>query len=81
MPSEEVVASWVHKAWYAIPDSVVKRSIQKAGFDADSQSWHISNHDVYGEIFNNAWKNRHVSNMSVELNDVKCLEVLDMLDE
>ena len=39
----------------SIEQSVIQRSITRAGFSADMSEWHISRHDVFGERFRCMW--------------------------
>ena len=48
----------------------MERSIQCAGFAANHLEWHIAKHDIYGEIFREAWDNacpRHVNPDDLEV--------------
>ena len=35
----------------------MEQCIQSAGFSARFEDWHISKHDIYGELFRQAWTN------------------------
>ncbi|KAG3238119.1 hypothetical protein PI124_g16911 [Phytophthora idaei] len=50
-PPVNDVIEWVQSAWKAVPDDVINRSVQAAGFSPLCEHWHISRHDVYGELF------------------------------
>ncbi|OWZ12835.1 hypothetical protein PHMEG_00013944 [Phytophthora megakarya] len=56
-PAEDVVA-WVQAAWQSVPDAVVSNSVAAAGFSPCFEDWHISRHDVYGEMFCRKWLSR-----------------------
>ncbi|KAJ8578393.1 hypothetical protein ON010_g811 [Phytophthora cinnamomi] len=49
------IAQWVETAWKDVPDDVVTRSVAAAGLAPCYQDWHISRHDVYGELFCRKW--------------------------
>ncbi|ETI33724.1 hypothetical protein F443_19625, partial [Phytophthora nicotianae P1569] len=76
-PPEEDVAQWVQTAWKDVPDDVVSRSVAAAGFSRCYQDWHISRHDVYGELFCRKWLSRGDDS---EADDVE-EELLENLDE
>ncbi|KAG3067075.1 hypothetical protein PI125_g23728 [Phytophthora idaei] len=50
-PPVEDVAEWVQTAWKYVSDDVVSRSVTTAGLSPYYADWHISRHDVYGELF------------------------------
>ncbi|KAJ0397496.1 hypothetical protein P43SY_009303 [Pythium insidiosum] len=76
-PAVEVVAGWVKRAWKAVPDSVIHKSIAGAGFSPNYEDWHIARHDVYGSVFRQRWlEGAEVSATGVDEDDV-----LDDFDE
>jgi DDE superfamily endonuclease len=50
-PAQDIVNSWVSRAWDELSINNIRRSINAAGFSANCLEWHISKHDVYGERF------------------------------
>ena len=52
-------------------------SINAAGFSEDYKAWHISKHDVYGELFRNAWENK--DDTEVNPNEIEILTQMDDL--
>ena len=56
-PRENIVHSWVIDAWRSVSVDNISRSIQSAGFLRNFEDWHISKHDVYGNMFKDAWTN------------------------
>ena len=43
--------------WKNKSESNVEQCIQSVGFSARFEDWHISKHDIYGELFRQAWTN------------------------
>jgi hypothetical protein len=56
-PRDQVVRSWVLDSWRRVSFDNIRRSIASAGFADNYRDWHVSKHDVYGELFNEAWEN------------------------
>jgi hypothetical protein len=56
-PSNELIQSWVRDAWSGLSASNIKSSVLSAGFNPDSNQWHISKHDIYGSRFRRAYEN------------------------
>jgi hypothetical protein len=52
------VRTCVKDAWRAISDNTIKTSIHTVGFSENCEDWHIWKHDVYGEKFKQAWRNK-----------------------
>ncbi|OWZ10219.1 Pogo transposable element [Phytophthora megakarya] len=57
-PPVEDVVQWVQTAWKTVPDVVVRRSVAAADFSPFYEDWHISHHDVYGDLFYRKWLSR-----------------------
>ena len=70
MPSENVPSHWVYQAWQSIPQSVIDKSISKAGFDDDVKNWHISRHDTYGHAFLEGWDEADMQDVMSSLEDL-----------
>ncbi|KAG2878556.1 hypothetical protein PC118_g24367 [Phytophthora cactorum] len=71
------VVEWVQSAWKAVPDDVINRSVHAAGFSPLYEDWHISRHDVYGELFCRKWLSRDESSEDEEVTE----DLLENLDE
>lgn len=56
-PAPHVVRSWVKDGWYGVSRRNVERCIASAGFSANHLDWHIAKHDIYGQLFRDAWDN------------------------
>lgn len=78
-PSVDTVAEWVNIAWREVPDDVVQRSVEAAGFSESFREWHIAKHDVYGDLFCNKWLTRGGSGDASDADSVA--EVNDDFDE
>ncbi|KAJ8578492.1 hypothetical protein ON010_g711 [Phytophthora cinnamomi] len=76
-PSVTDVAQWVETVWKDVPDDVVTWSVAPAEFAPCCQDWHISRHDVYGEVFCRKWISRDDDS---DDNDVE-EDLLENLDE
>ncbi|KAG2771109.1 hypothetical protein PC129_g7261 [Phytophthora cactorum] len=76
-PPVNDVVEWVQSAWKAVPDGVINRSAQAAGFSPLYEDWHISRHDVYGELFCRKWQSRDETSEDEEVTE----DLLENLDE
>ena len=75
-PSHSNVNSWFQDAWQSVKLSNIDQSILSAGFDEDYKNWHISKHDVYRDLFKEAWENRDDIEVQPEQ-----LELIPQLDD
>ena len=78
-PDVDEVVSWVSSTWRGVPDDVVLRSVNAAGFNDDYEEWHISKHDVYGSLFQTKWVNREEEEPEEESADDDVAHLLDEL--
>ena len=75
-PDSSVVQSWFRDAWRATNLTNISNSIASAGFSDNWHQWHIAKHDVYDEIFHEAWENRGEQEV-----DPEELELIGQLDD
>lgn len=54
-PTVKRVNSWVDESWKSVSGNNIKNSIASAGFSSKHTDWHISKHEIYGSMFNDAW--------------------------
>ena len=71
-PRENVVHAWVIDAWRSVNVQNISRSIQSAGFSPNFEDWHITKHDVYGNMFRDVWINNRGA---IEVNAVDLEEI------
>jgi hypothetical protein len=79
-PKEETISDWVKLGWRNVPQSVVQKSIYRAGFHDDFEEWLITRHDIYGARFKDLWISNFaetVDNFDVEEEEVDDLFLLD----
>ena len=87
--------STIH-GWYknkdnilAISHAVTKRRVEgggrkpnDAGFSPDVNDWHIARHDVYGELFRQAWRNTGPCEIDPEvLEEIPQDDDIDVIDD
>jgi hypothetical protein len=72
-PSDIIVQGWVRDAWNGLSINNVKKPILLAGFNEDSDEWHISKHDIYGNHFKTAYNNtgNDIEALLADLEDIK----------
>ncbi|GMF28662.1 unnamed protein product [Phytophthora fragariaefolia] len=64
-------------AWKDVSDEVIRRSVAAAGISPCYQDWHISRHDVYGELFCRKWLSRDGESEDGDVEE----NILENLDE
>lgn len=65
-PGIPIINGWIKYSWDSVSLENISNSINAAGFSSNSNEWHISKHDVYGEMFNQKYLLTKFSTLNVD---------------